>query len=81
VRGHEPRIALFAGDDGMAIYTPLIRDAGDFLSRGGLLVLELGHSSLSGVLQIFEQSQAWTEIRVSNDLAGIPRVISAVANA
>jgi release factor glutamine methyltransferase len=81
VRGHEPRIALFAGDDGMAIYAPLIRDAGDFLSRGGLLVLELGHSSLSGVLQIFEQSQAWTEIRVSNDLAGIPRVISAVANA
>ncbi len=79
VRGHEPPTALFAGDDGMAIYAPLIRDARDFLTPGGLLVLELGHGSLSGVRQILDQSYAWAEIRVTNDLAGIPRVISAVS--
>ena len=27
VRGHEPQIALFAGEDGFAIYTPLIRES------------------------------------------------------
>jgi release factor glutamine methyltransferase len=79
VRGHEPAIALFAGEDGLAIYVPLIREANKFLKSRGLLVLELGHNSLSGVKQILEQSGDWTDIRVTNDLAGIPRVISALA--
>jgi len=76
VRAHEPAIALFAGDDGLAIYAPLIRDARDLLKPRGLLVLELGHNSLRGVMQIFERSSAWNDVRVTNDLAGIPRVIS-----
>ncbi len=81
VRGHEPAIALFAGDDGLAIYAPLIRKGRKFLKSRGLLVLELGHNSLPGVMQILERSGAWTEIRVTNDLAGIQRVISALAAA
>jgi release factor glutamine methyltransferase len=79
VRGHEPAIALFAGEDGLAIYAPLILEAAQFLKERGLLVLELGHNSLPGVMQILERSGAWTEIRVTKDLAGIPRVISALA--
>lgn len=79
VRGHEPAIALFAGEDGLAIYAPLICEARKFLKSPGLLVLELGHNSLRGVKQILEQSGAWTDIRITNDLAGIPRVISASA--
>ena len=81
VRAHEPVIALFAGEDGLAIYTPLIREAPALLKSRGLLVLELGHDSLRGVIKLLEQSSAWTEIRVTNDLAGIPRVISAIASA
>ena len=76
VRGHEPPSALFAGEDGLAVYAPLIRDAHNFLKPGGLLVLELGHNSLRGVKQMFEKSSAWNDVRVTNDLAGIPRVIS-----
>jgi len=76
VRAHEPPTALFAGDDGLAIYTPLIQDTGEFLKPRGLLVLELGHNSLHSVIQIFEKSSAWNDVRVTNDLAGIPRVIS-----
>jgi release factor glutamine methyltransferase len=79
IRGHEPAIALFAGEDGLAIYIPLIREANKFLKSRGLLVLELGHNSLPGVKQILEQSGDWTDIRTANDLAGIPRVISALA--
>ena len=78
VRGHEPPSALFAGEDGLAVYAPLIRDAHNFLKSGGLLVLELGHNSLRGVKQILEKSSAWNDVRVTNDLAGIPRVISGV---
>jgi release factor glutamine methyltransferase len=81
VRGHEPAIALFAGDDGLAIYIPLIREAPAFLKPRGLLVLELGHNSLPRVRSTLERTRAWSDIRVTNDLAGIPRVISALAAA
>jgi len=81
VHAHEPAIALFAGEDGLAIYAPLIRQARKFLEPNGLLILELGHNSLPGVKQILEQSGDWTDIRVAKDLAGIPRVISALAAA
>ncbi|HUJ82325.1 MAG TPA: peptide chain release factor N(5)-glutamine methyltransferase [Candidatus Acidoferrales bacterium] len=76
VRAHEPPIALFAGEDGLAVFAPLIRDARDLLKPRGLLVLELGHNSLRGVKQVFKKSSAWNDVRVTNDLAGIPRVIS-----
>ena len=77
VRGHEPQIALFAGENGFAIYAPLVRDAAKYLSPGGMLILELGHDSLLGVQQRIAESGAWTNVKVVRDLAGIARVISA----
>jgi release factor glutamine methyltransferase len=76
VRAHEPEIALFAGNDGLAVYAPLIRDASAALRPGGLLILELGYNSLAPV-RAWLESGNWSDIRVTNDLAGIPRVISA----
>ncbi|MGB8850937.1 MAG: peptide chain release factor N(5)-glutamine methyltransferase [Candidatus Acidiferrales bacterium] len=76
VRAHEPEIALFAGDDGLTVYAPLIRDAAAVLRPGGLLILELGYNSLAPV-RAWLESGDWKDIRVTNDLAGIPRVISA----
>ena len=77
IRKHEPEIALFASDDGLAAYSPLIRDAANSLRTGGILVLELGYNSLTGVRELLESAGSWSDIRVANDLAGIPRVISA----
>jgi release factor glutamine methyltransferase len=78
VRAHEPEIALFAGDDGLAVYAPLIRDASAALQLGGLLILELGYNSLAPVREWLDSGD-WTDIRVTNDLAGIPRVTSAIS--
>jgi len=77
VREHEPREALFCGLTGTEIYTPLISQAAELLRSGGLLVLEIGYGALDRVRPLFSDSSAWTEIHVANDLAGIPRVISA----
>jgi len=77
VRAHEPEIALFAGDDGLAVYAPLIRGAANLLRPGGILILELGYNSLAGVREILDGAGIWRDIRVAHDLAGIPRVISA----
>lgn len=78
VREHEPHAALFAGASGTEIYEPLIAQAAKQLRRGGLLVVEIGYGALERVRPLFGDSRAWTDVRVTNDLAAIPRVLSAV---
>lgn len=72
----EPHRALFGGDDGLDAYRKLIPQAERALRPGGGIVLELGYDSLPGVLEIF-RSGAWSTPVVREDLAGIPRVVSA----
>ncbi len=76
VRNHEPARALFAGEQGCEIYAPLIAQAQELLAPGGILVLELGHNSLERVRPLLA-APGWTEVAITNDLAGIPRVFSA----
>ncbi len=76
VREHEPQLALYAGEHGNDLYKPLICQAGDCLNPGGILVLELGHSSLPAVRPLLE-NPAWRNVGVTSDLAGIPRVLAA----
>jgi release factor glutamine methyltransferase len=76
VRDHEPAIALFGGEEGYELYAGLIAQSAAHLKPGGILVLELGHDSLPAVQPLFE-TPAWTNVGVTNDLAGIPRVVAA----
>jgi release factor glutamine methyltransferase len=78
VREHEPEIALFAGEDGMAIYGPLIAQAAAHLTQGGLLALELGAGLFEPVSDLLEAHRGWTRVSAIQDLAGIVRVISAI---
>jgi len=76
VREHEPHEALFSGASGAEIYPRLITQAGERLRTGGLLVVEVGYGAAEPVRGKLDES-VWTDIRVTQDLAGIPRVISA----
>jgi release factor glutamine methyltransferase len=76
VRDHEPRSALFGGEEGYELYADLIAQAAQHLKPGGLLVLELGHNSLPAVQPLLD-ARNWTNVGVTNDLAGIPRVLAA----
>lgn len=77
VRDHEPDAALFGGPTGVEIYSRLIQEAGSLLRRGGILVLELGYNSAAHVEGLLNPELGWTNVKITNDLAGIPRVISA----
>ena len=77
VRDHEPSEALFAAAAGTEIYRRLIEQARSILQPGGHIVLELGYNSAPHVLQLLTQENGWTDVRVTNDLAGIPRVMAA----
>ncbi|HKV25938.1 MAG TPA: peptide chain release factor N(5)-glutamine methyltransferase [Candidatus Acidoferrum sp.] len=76
VREHEPELALYGGEEGYEFYAPLIFKASCALTPGGLLVLELGHNSLPAVRPLLDPP-GWIKVGVTNDLAGIPRVIAA----
>jgi release factor glutamine methyltransferase len=77
VREHEPHTALFGGPTGVEIYDRLIEQAGMLLRSSGILVLELGYNSAEHVGAILAAQSRWADIRITNDLAGIPRVIAA----
>ena len=76
VRDHEPEAALYGGEEGYELYADLIAQAARSLKRAGILVLEMGHNSLPAVQPLLDTAN-WTNVGVTNDLAGIPRVIAA----
>jgi release factor glutamine methyltransferase len=77
VRDHEPDAALFGGPTGVEIYSRLIEEAASLLHSGGILVLELGYNSAAHVRGLLKPELRWTNVRITNDLAGISRVIAA----
>ena len=76
VRDHEPAAALFGGDEGYELYAALIGQAATHLKPGGILILELGHTSLPAVQPLLTEP-TWSYVSVTSDLAGIPRVVAA----
>jgi len=77
IREHEPEIALFGGPTGVEIYARLIKQAESHLVPGGALILELGYGTDERVREMLDASRAWTNVIITNDLAGIPRVLCA----
>jgi release factor glutamine methyltransferase len=74
VRKFEPREAVFAGTTGLEIVERLIPQARRALKPGGWLVMEISGTIADGVRRLLED---WDEVRITNDLQGIPRVASA----
>jgi release factor glutamine methyltransferase len=76
VREFEPAQALFAGEDGLAIYRRLIPAAWTALVSGSYLALEIGYGQEADIRALlagrgFQATQFFT------DLKGIPRVATA----
>ena len=71
VRDFEPALALFAGEDGMAVYRRLIPQAWEHLRADGWLVLEIGYGQQAAIARLLE---GWAEVEFLNDLQSIPRV-------
>ncbi len=74
VREFEPRHAVFASRQGLAVYERLIPQAHERLRNGGWLAVEIGYSIEDAVSALLA---GWSNVRVTKDLQGIPRVVSA----
>jgi release factor glutamine methyltransferase len=76
VRDYEPAQALFAGEDGLAIYRRLIPAAFAALDSGGFVVLEIGYGQQEPVRALLTGT-GFNYVEFTTDLQGIPRVATA----
>ena len=73
---HEPEMALFGGQDGLDVIRRLIEEAGDHLSPGGWLGVELSPEQADTVEQELIQA-GFEEVERRFDLASRARVVGA----
>lgn len=74
VREFEPEGALFAGEDGLAVYRSLVPQAWALLGSNGLLAMEIGFGQREAVAGLLE---GWRGVDFLSDLQGISRVVVA----
>jgi release factor glutamine methyltransferase len=74
VRDHDPRRALFAGQDGLEAIRHLLDTAPDFVVPGGAIVFEIGFGQAAAVEAEVRRRPTWEFSRIVPDLEGIPRV-------
>jgi release factor glutamine methyltransferase len=74
---HEPAIALFV-DDVPGVYRRIADGAASFVKPGGALLMESSDTAAEAIADAVRGSPGWRDVAVRPDLAGRPRVLSAV---
>ena len=75
VKDYEPHLALDGGEDGMDFYRRIAEEAGKYLTRGGMLIMEVGEGEAQEVVKMFK-GQAYA--MVSQDFNGIERYVKII---
>ena len=71
---HDPRISLYAKDNGTAAYEQIATNARNWIKPNGKIYLEIGAGQKAAVKKIFE-SAGWKFNRAERDLGNIVRVL------
>lgn len=71
----EPHLALFAEEDGLAIYRKIAEQAGDFLAENGKIYLEIGYKQGQAVSNLFQTHFPDKRVRVLQDQFGKDRKV------
>ncbi|OJF16271.1 N5-glutamine methyltransferase family protein [Couchioplanes caeruleus] len=74
---HQPRIAVFAGGDGLEVIRGVIDTAARLLRPGGRLVLEHGHLHGETMPALFAADDRFTDIALHTDQFGYPHYVVA----
>jgi release factor glutamine methyltransferase len=77
VKDYEPRIALYAGEDGLDLYRRIVEKVDQFLKPDGVLLLEIGYQQGPAVRGLLEQTGVFAQIRIDKDLQSHERVVVA----
>ncbi len=71
----EPHLALFADEDGLAIYRRIAEDAKDYLTDGGKIYLEIGYKQGQSVPALFRKYLPGKRVRTLKDQFGQDRMV------
>jgi release factor glutamine methyltransferase len=77
IKDHEPKLAFFAGADGLDVYRRIAEQADDFLKPNAALMLEIGYSQGTAVRELLEQTECFTEIKIEKDFHNNDRIVTA----
>ncbi|GLB47085.1 release factor glutamine methyltransferase [Philodulcilactobacillus myokoensis] len=75
VLNHEPNLALFAQNNGLAIYQKLAKDVQLYTKKHANIFLEIGFKQRYSVNQIFKQYLPKAKIENKNDISNHPRMV------
>ncbi len=67
IKAYEPRVALYAGEDGLDVYRRIIEKVGAFLKPDAALLLEFGYRQGQAIRELLEQAGFFTEIKIEKD--------------
>ena len=73
----EPHLALFADEDGLAIYRRIAEDAKGYLKDGGKIYLEIGYKQGQSVSDLFREHLPEKRVRTLKDQFGQDRMVVA----
>ena len=71
----EPHLALFADEDGLAIYRRIAEDSKDYLNDGGKIYLEIGYKQGQSVPALFKENFPEKQVRTLKDQFGQDRMV------
>ena len=71
----EPHLALFADEDGLAIYRRIAEDSKDYLNDGGKIYLEIGYKQGQSVPTLFKENFPEKRVRTLKDQFGQDRMV------
>ena len=72
----EPHLALFADEDGLAIYRKIAEGAKDYLTDGGKIYLEIGYKQGFSVPTLFKENLPDKRVRTLKDQFGQDRMVA-----
>jgi release factor glutamine methyltransferase len=75
IRAYEPQLALDGGEDGLACFRTIFREAHRRLVPGGILLLEMGFDQKEDLENILKFHPEYESIEFLKDLSGHDRVV------
>ena len=78
VKDYEPRLALFAGVDGLDVYRRIIDKADQFLKFDAALILEMGYAQGRAIKELLEKAGTFTSVKIEKDYNDNDRVAIAL---
>ena len=74
VASYEPKMALFAGQDGLQVIKRIVARAGDYLRPNGWVAMEIGFRQAESVIELLQKAN-FSRSGLIKDFSGLDRIV------